>query len=118
MSTSPRTSCPTTSPCLNLNNAGDSIPASDGHSYYIGYLIAQNVNHNGTWYINTTLLDQLGLEVPTTIDEYTNVLRKFKEAGIKYPLSTSTFGYGPETIWNEFASFGRAGKLRLLPHHR
>lgn len=91
---------------LNLNNAGDSIPASDGHSYYIGYLIAQNVNHNGTWYINTTLLDQLGLEVPTTIDEYTNVLRKFKEAGIKYPLSTSTFGYGPETIWNEFASFG------------
>ena len=27
---------------LNLNNAGDSIPASDGHSYYIGYLIAQN----------------------------------------------------------------------------
>ena len=23
---------------LNLNNAGDSIPASDGHSYYIGYL--------------------------------------------------------------------------------
>ena len=91
---------------LNLNSAGDSIPASDGHSYYIGYLIAQNVNHNGTWYINTTLLDQLGLEVPTTIDEYTNVLRKFKEAGIKYPLSTSTFGYGPETIWNEFASFG------------
>ena len=64
---------------LNLNNAGDSIPASDGHSYYIGYLIAQNVNHNGTWYINTTLLDQLGLEVPTTIDEYTNVLRKFKD---------------------------------------
>ena len=96
---------------LNLNNAGDSIPASDGHSYYIGYLIAQNVNHNGTWYINTTLLDQLGLEVPTTIDEYTNVLRKFKEAGIKYPLSTSTFGYGPETIWNEFASFYEEGLL-------
>ncbi|MBQ7865762.1 MAG: sugar ABC transporter substrate-binding protein, partial [Clostridia bacterium] len=28
---------------LPLNNAGDSIPASDGKSYYIGYLIAQNV---------------------------------------------------------------------------
>ena len=27
---------------LNLNNAGDSIPASDGKSYYIGYLVAQN----------------------------------------------------------------------------
>ncbi len=91
---------------LNLNNAGDSIPASDGQTYYIGYLIAQNVNHNGTWYINTTLLNELNLEVPTTIEEYTNVLRAFKEAGVKYPLSTSTFNYGPESIWNQFASFG------------
>ncbi len=91
---------------LNLNNAGDSIPSSDGHSYYIGYLVAQNVNHNGTWYVNTTLLNELGLEVPTTIEEYTNVLRAFKEAGVKYPLSTSTFCYGPESIWNQFASFG------------
>ena len=66
---------------LNLNNAGDSIPASDGKSYYIGYLVAQNVNHNGTWYINKTLLDELGLAVPTTIDEYTEVMRAFKEAG-------------------------------------
>ncbi len=91
---------------LNLNNAGDSIPSSDGHSYYIGYLIAQNVNHNGTWYINTTLLNDLGLEVPTTIEDYTEVLRAMKNAGVKYPLSTSTFNYGPETLWNQFASFG------------
>ena len=54
---------------INLNNAGDSIPASDGKSYYIGYLIAQNVNHNSTWYINPELLQQVGKDVPKTIEE-------------------------------------------------
>jgi len=91
---------------LNMNNAGDSIPASDGKSYYIGYLMAQNVNHSGTWYVNTTKLGELGLEAPTTIDEVTEMLRKMKEAGMKYPFSASFTQFGPETIWNQFASFG------------
>lgn len=91
---------------LNLNNAGDSIPASDGKSYYIGYLVAQNVNHEPTWYINTKLLNELNLEVPTTIDEYTEVLRAFKAAGVKYPYSASFSDYGPEHLWAQFASFG------------
>ena len=63
---------------LNLNSANASIPASDGKSYYVGYLQAQNVNHMGTWYINKTWLDKLGLAVPTTVDELTEVLRAFK----------------------------------------
>ena len=63
---------------LKLNNAGDSIPASDGKSYYVGYLLAQGVNHMGTWYINKSWLDKLGLAVPTTVDELTEVLRAFK----------------------------------------
>lgn len=99
---------------LNINNAGDSIPASDGHSYYIGYLIAQNVNHQGTWYINQAWLDQLGMEVPTTIDELTEVLRAFKANDMngngkadEIPFSASTFNpNAPETVWNQFASFG------------
>jgi len=91
---------------LNMNNAGDSIPASDGKSYYIGYLVAQNVNHEPTWYINKTLLGELGLEVPKTIDEYTEVLRAFKNAGIKYPYSASFTDFGPENLWAQFASFG------------
>jgi len=33
------------------------------------------------------LLDKFGLSVPTTIDEWENVLRTFKANGIKYPLS-------------------------------
>lgn len=91
---------------LPLNNAGDSIPASDGKSYYIGYLIAQNVNHNSTWYINPELLQQVGKEVPTTIEEYTDVLRAFKDAGVKYPYSSSNSDYGAEHLWAQFASFG------------
>lgn len=91
---------------LNLNNAGDSIPASDGKTYTIGYLVAQNVNHNGTWYINRTLMNELGLKDPTTIEEYTDVMRAFKEAGVKYPFSASFSDYGAETIWNQFSSFG------------
>ncbi len=91
---------------LNINHAGDSIPASDGKTYYIGYLMAQNVNHTGTWYVNTTELSKLGLEVPTTIDGVTEMLRKMKEDGIAYPFSASYTQFGPETIWNQFASFG------------
>ena len=93
-------------PRLAMNHAGDSIPASDGKSYYIGYLIAQNVNHTGTWYVNMDLLNQLGLSVPTTTAEVTEVLRAFKAAGIEYPFSSSFTSFGPETLWNQFASFG------------
>ena len=91
---------------INLNNAGDSIPASDGKSYYIGYLIAQNVNHNSTWYMNPELLQQVGKEVPKTIEEYTEVLRAFKAAGVKYPYSSSISDYGAEHLWAQFSSFG------------
>ncbi|MDT8715666.1 extracellular solute-binding protein [Clostridium sp. 19966] len=41
--------------------------------------------------VRRDLLDKLGLESPTTIDEYENVLTKFKESGIKSPL---TFDWG------------------------
>ncbi len=91
---------------LNINNAGDSIPASDGKTYYIGFLIAQNVNHTGTWYVNTTELDKLGLEAPTTIEGVTEMLRAMKADGMEYPFSASFTRFGPETIWNQFASFG------------
>ncbi|MBR3098785.1 MAG: extracellular solute-binding protein [Clostridia bacterium] len=91
---------------LKINNAGDSIPASDGKTYYIGYLMAQNVNHEGTWYVNTAEADKLQIETPKTIDEVTDMLRKMKADGIEYPFSASYTDNGPERIWNQFASFG------------
>jgi len=101
-------------PRLSMNNSGDSIPASDGQSYYIGYLVAQNVNHEPTWYINTVLLEELGLDVPETIEEYTDVLRAFKDAGIKYPYSASFSDFGPEHLWAQFASFGVPVNMHLF----
>ncbi len=91
---------------LKINNAGDSIPASDGKTYYIGYLMAQNVNHEGTWYVNTAEADKLQIGTPKTIDEVTDMLRKMKADGIEYPFSASYTDNGPERIWNQFASFG------------
>lgn len=63
---------------LQMNDSGASIPASDGKSYYIGYLISQSVNTNGHWFINADWLRRLRLEVPRTVDELTDVLRAFK----------------------------------------
>ena len=91
---------------LNINHAGDSIPASDGHTYFIGFLMAQNVNHTGTWYVDQKELEKLGLEVPTTIEGVTEMLRAMKADGVKWPFSASYTQFGPETIWNQFASFG------------
>ncbi|MBR6705137.1 MAG: extracellular solute-binding protein, partial [Clostridia bacterium] len=67
---------------LNINHAGDSIPASDGHTYFIGFLMAQNVNHTDTWYVNQKELEKLGMEAPKTIEDVTAMLRAMKADGI------------------------------------
>lgn len=64
---------------LPLDDAADAIPSSDGKSYYIGYLLSQNINTDGHFFINRTWLDRLGLAVPTTIEELTDVLRAFRD---------------------------------------
>ena len=93
---------------LFLNSANASMYASDGHMYYIGYLIAQNVNHQGNWYINTKWLNELNLEVPTTVEELTDVLYAFKAARPdSYPLSADFNEWDiTENITNQFAMFG------------
>lgn len=56
---------------------------SDGHMYGFPYIEALDAGtiYPGPFYINQTWLDQLGLEVPTTVDEFVDVLRAFKAAG-------------------------------------
>ena len=58
-----------------------STVASDGNIYAIGY-IADSGEHisNGYNFINGKWLDELGLAMPTTIDEFYNTLVAFKEA--------------------------------------
>jgi putative aldouronate transport system substrate-binding protein len=101
---------------LYMNDANKSMIASDGKMYYIGGLIAQNVNHAGNHYINKAWLDKLGLAVPKTIDELTNVLIAFRDrdpngnglkdeipfvAGGTFPIKDETTGLYPH-----FANFG------------
>ncbi|AGC67237.1 putative ABC-type sugar transport system, periplasmic component [Thermoclostridium stercorarium subsp. stercorarium DSM 8532] len=98
---------------LYLNDAYVSIPASDGKMYYIGNLIAQNVNHESHWFINKTWLDNLGLEIPKTVDELTNVLRAFRDSdpnrnGEKdeIPMSAGGLTNHIQGVYTYFAQFG------------
>lgn len=43
--------------------------------------------------IRQDLLTEAGLELPETIDDWTAMLRKFKEMGVKYPLLLNKSGY-------------------------
>ena len=53
------------------------ITSFDGHIYCIPYI--QDGETAKGWYIRQDWLDKLNLSVPTTIDEYYNVLKAFKE---------------------------------------
>ena len=98
---------------LGMNNVNASIPASDGKTYWIGNLTAQNVNHDGNFFINKAWLDKLDLEVPNTIDELTDVLRKFRDGdpngnGIKdeIPMSAADLIHQTQGVYTHFANFG------------
>lgn len=98
---------------LQMNNANASIPSSDGKTYYIGNLTAQNVNHDGNFFINKAWLDKLGLEVPTTVDELTDVLRAFRDGdpngnGEKdeIPFSAADLIHQTQGVYTHFALFG------------
>lgn len=98
---------------LHLNNANASIPASDGKTYFVGNLTAQNVNHEGNHYINKRWLDNLGLEIPKTIEELTNVLIAFRDNdpngnGQKdeIPFSGGDLISQVQGVYTHFANFG------------
>ncbi len=101
-------------PRLSMNNSNAAIPASDGKTYFIGNLTAQNVNHDGNHYINKTWLDNLGLEIPKTIDELTNVLKAFRDGdpngnGDKtdeIPFIAADLIHQTQGIYTHFANFG------------
>lgn len=54
------------------------LVASDGKKYSVGYLVGQNINTSVHSFINQDWLEAVGMEVPTTVDELTEVLRAFK----------------------------------------
>lgn len=73
-----------------------SLVASDGKTYSIGYLVGQYICEEGHYFINRDWMNELGLEDPTTVDELTEVLRKFKEAYpdyVPYEMGLDAGGY-------------------------
>jgi len=63
---------------LTMNDVDASMYSPDGKMYYIGYFRAEGINTSGHYFINTTWLDRVGKEMPTTVDELTEVFRLFK----------------------------------------
>lgn len=70
----------------NVKKMFDEVPelkkiatAPDGHIYSLPSYRPFRPAVNNAWIINTTWLDNLGLEMPTTTEEFYNVLKAFKE---------------------------------------
>lgn len=56
-----------------------SLRSSDGKLYQVGWLIPQNINTDSHLFLNQTWLDNLGLAMPTTIEEFEQVLVAFRD---------------------------------------
>ncbi|MBQ6287908.1 MAG: extracellular solute-binding protein [Clostridia bacterium] len=117
-----------------MDQAGlrEQLTASDGHIYQLGFLISQDVNTNGHFFINKTWLDRLKLPVPETVEQLTEVLRHFREDDpngngiqdeipLEFTLDDNTTG-----IYNLFSFFGlplnedyvyadKAGRVHFAP---
>ncbi len=97
-----------------LENSGlkDQLTASDGHMYQLGFLISQDVNTNGHFFINGAWLDRLQLAAPETVEQLTEVLRRFRQDdpngnGLmdEIPLEF-TFDDNITGVYNLFSFFG------------
>jgi len=97
---------------LSSDPVSDMIPSSDGNSYYIGFLLSQNISTDGHFFINHAWLDKLGLPLPTTIDELTDVLRAFRDGdpngnGLRDEIPyQATFDDNNTGIYNAFSAWG------------
>ena len=89
---------------LDERDAWEDISASDGHIYSLPLVnnTVPNVNGGRTWFINQKWLDNLGLKMPTTLDELYNVLKAFKE---KDPNGNGKADEIPMSAYNEHKSY-------------
>ena len=97
---------------LEESGLKNQLTASDGHIYQVGFLISQGVNTNGHFFINQDWLDALSLPVPNTVEELTEVLRRFRSDDPnrngeqdEIPLEF-TFDDNNTGIYNLFSFFG------------
>ena len=68
------------------------LPPTDNNKIFNGLIVRQD------W------LDKYNLEAPVTLDDYTNVLRTFKENGVQIPLALCEFNQAQFSANNPIAS--------------
>jgi putative aldouronate transport system substrate-binding protein len=96
------------------------MTSPDGHIYTLPFLdefLPENIPDN--LFINKKWLDKLGLKVPTTTDEFYDVLKKFKEndPNGNGKQDEIPFTYrANQTFTGEFSMFGAFGVLDNLDH--
>lgn len=69
--------CPNISAILDLPGVREEMTAPDGHIYTIPYVCGDTTVGYSPW-INDEWLENVGMEMPTTTDEFADVLRAFK----------------------------------------
>lgn len=89
-----------------------SLRSSNGKTYTIGYMSAEDISTWSQWYINQKWLDNLKLETPTTIDALTDVLRKFKTED---PNGNGEADEIPLTFWMNTSGTESASIGYMLP---
>lgn len=103
---------PTYAKRLEASGLKDQLTASDGHMYQLGFLIAQDVNTNGHFFINQDWLDALSLPMPETLEQLTDTLRAFRDGdpngnGLRDEIPLEfTFDDNNTGIYNLFSFFG------------
>ena len=108
-----------------LDGLRDYITTPDGNIYSLPNVDGSlHVQYNMKLWLNTTWLDNLGLSMPTTTDEFYNVLKAFKEQDAngngnpndEIPFSTVTSGAGTQIdgfLMNPFQQTSENTKLYI-----
>lgn len=72
-----------------------------------------NPSRRATW-IRTDLLEQLKMDVPTTVEETLEVLRGFKSLGLEHPFAGRTNFKYSDTFFGAYDVFGYLNQFKLF----
>lgn len=85
----------------------------DGNIYGIPETLS-NPSRRATW-IRTDLLEQVGKDIPKTVEETLDVLRAFKEIGVEHPFAgRQNFKYA-DTFFGAYDVLGYGNQFKLFP---
>mgnify|MGYP005773075751 CR=1 FL=1 len=106
--------CPNISKLLENEEYRKALTAPDGHIYCLPSLTELSPKTHDKLFINKTWLDQLGLPLPTTLEEFENTLKAFRDNDMNGNGSTTdeipfSFLYNRKEngLFSMFGSFGQ-----------